>query len=579
MKKNLLYLLLLGSAVSNAQCLKNVESSTNTFFAIKEDNSLWSWAKDSYFSSNMGNGTGVTNTFPNKILTNNTWIKIFSGANKVYAVSANNELWAWGTNVAGSLGNGKKDGLQVYIPEKITANNEWVNMSFGSSHSLALKADGSLWGWGANKYGELGNSSLGDTVITPSRIDNSTDWASIASNTRSNFALKKNGTLWFWGEKSSWIDTAATIINKPIQVGIDTDWKSIQMGYWHTLFIKQDSTLWGIGQNAYGELGESNFRVPVKKPTLIDNTNKWLSAAAGSNHTYAIRKDSTLWGWGSNYSRQLGVPSNTVPYSLEPVQIPGITKATKIVSLREGGGVITQDKYLWVFGDAPGRKESMVTIPAIVDSMCHTDESINNWNFNLSYGTFNYKLCNATIYDNGGATSNYSKNINTTITVYPTIPDSKVHARVRDLKTQQDKDYLTIYSGNSVNSSGYMGKWSGDLSGLDMTFRSTSPDGAITVVFISNNDDITGAGFKLTFTCESGNISELDETKLSDASSAFPNPVNDILYLAEKTEFKIMNQTGQVILYGNDDHVDVSQLELGLYFLMANNKSMKILKY
>jgi alpha-tubulin suppressor-like RCC1 family protein len=147
------------------------------------------------------------------------------------------------------------------IPVRIGADTDWISIEAGGTHSLALKANGTLWAWGQNAFGQLGDNTLVDKS-TPVQIDAAVDWVSVAAGGSHTLALKEDGTLWAWGKNSpsgqlgdnSFIDKKI-----PVQIGADTDWLSIAAGGNHSLALKSDWSLWAWGRNDEGELGNGTF--------------------------------------------------------------------------------------------------------------------------------------------------------------------------------------------------------------------------------------------------------------------------------------------------------------------------------
>ena len=156
------------------------------------------------------------------------------------------ELWTWGSNQYGQIGNGTKTAQAVANPPaQITPTMNWRKISCGYRHTCAIKNDGSLWAWGYNRDGQLGNGTTTDQTA-PIQIGTSTDWKEISCGGTYTLALKTDGTLWAWGtndngQLGNGTTTKETI---PIKIGIDTDWQKISCGYDHSLAIKNDGTLW-----------------------------------------------------------------------------------------------------------------------------------------------------------------------------------------------------------------------------------------------------------------------------------------------------------------------------------------------
>jgi len=236
----------------------------------------------------------------------------FTTVNPIY------NLFAWGTGGNGQLGqsNTTEYSSPVQIP-----GTTWSSISGGvdSNYSLATKTDGTLWSWGSNSYGILGQSDA-TPRSSPRQIPGNT-WSSISAGSQHSLAKKTDNTLWAWGRnpQGQLGQNNRTSYSSPVQIP-GTTWSSISAGS-HSLAIKTDGTLWSWGYNGNGQLGQSNTTYR-SSPVQIPGTT-WTSAVAGSNHSLATKTDGTLWSWGNNGVGRLG-QSDTTPRS-SPVQIPGTT--------------------------------------------------------------------------------------------------------------------------------------------------------------------------------------------------------------------------------------------------------------
>jgi alpha-tubulin suppressor-like RCC1 family protein len=232
----------------------------------------------------------------------------------VSAAEQGNTLWGWGYNKYGQLGDGttvnRDESTRVYYAEG------WRMVSAGAFHTAAIKTDGSLWAWGWNEYGQLGDgTNTGKNVPTPIGIDQ--DWKVVAAGGHHTVAIKNDGSLWAWGENYNGQLGDATWTNRsvPVRVGKANDWKEVTAGGYHTLAIKNDGSLWAWGYNKYGSVGDGTFAGGTindrNRPVQIGSANDWKTVIAGGEHTLALKTDGSLWAWGWNRESQLGDGTKT----------------------------------------------------------------------------------------------------------------------------------------------------------------------------------------------------------------------------------------------------------------------------
>ena len=289
--------------------------------ATKTDGTLWSWGYNLYGQLGQGNRTQYSS--PVQIPGTN-WNYAISNHdtgpnNYTLATKTDGTLWAWGYNYEGQLGQGNR--TQYSSPVQIPGTT-WSSVSANGRQSLATKTDGTLWAWGSNSYGQLGQNNR-TYRSSPVQIPGTT-WSSASGSRESSFATKTDGTLWSWGRDnfgSLGQNNATTNASSPVQIP-GTTWSSVRASDLHILATKTDGTLWAWGFNTNGQLGQNSvttFPNGISSPIQIPG-NTWSSISAGEMCSLATKTDGTLWAWGSN-SGQLG-QNNGTPYS-SPVQIPG----------------------------------------------------------------------------------------------------------------------------------------------------------------------------------------------------------------------------------------------------------------
>jgi len=298
-----------------------VDVSYNHSHGIKSDGTLWGWGTGTY--GQLGNGSASSSySSPIQIGALTTWSDVSAGQYHTLALKTDGTMWGFGLNNQGQLGLGNLD--QKNSPNQIGALTTWAVIAAGGDHSAAIKTDGTLWTWGQGQNGALG---LGNETIysSPKQVGNLTNWASLATDiSRVVLAAKTDGTLWSWGENG---DGQLGLGNRtkyssPKQVGSLTNWLRVSGGLYGSAAVKTDGTLWTWGKNTYGQLGHGNT-TSYSSPKQVGSLTTWSKVDRGSYATYAIKTDGTLWSWGNGGDGSLGL-GNLTSYS-SPKQIGAST--------------------------------------------------------------------------------------------------------------------------------------------------------------------------------------------------------------------------------------------------------------
>ena len=264
------------------------------------------------------------------------------------------QLWSVGTGTYGQTAQGNT--TNISYPVQVGALDDWATLSVGTWPSSvgAIKTDGTLWMWGRNAKGGVGDGTTVDKS-SPVQIGALTTWESIACGNQWAFGIKTDGTLWAWGyNQYSGFLGIGTLVNKssPVQVGGLTTWGAgvLSAGQGHNASVDSSGRLWGWGSGFNGQLlnNQSSSGAARSSPSQIGALTTWAHCAAGASTTHAIKTDGTLWAGGNNGSGRLG--TNNLTFYSSPVQIGALTTWSKIYSGNSFSAALKTDGTLWTWG-------------------------------------------------------------------------------------------------------------------------------------------------------------------------------------------------------------------------------------
>jgi hypothetical protein len=264
------------------------------------------------------------------------------------------ELWTWGFNNVGQLGDNTT--TQRNTPSTTFAGGtNWSQISAGNNHSLALKTDGTLWTWGNNANGQLGDNTITNKLTPITTFAGGTNWKQVSCGRGHSSAIKTDGTLWIWGNNSQaqlGINEGGTTTNRTTPVTTfagGTNWKQVSCGTFYTGAIKTDGTLWTWGRNDIGQLGiNSTLNASTPVTTFAGGTN-WNEVSCGYAFASAIKTDGTLWIWGSNLRAHLGI-NDTIDRLTPVTTFAGGTNWKQVSCGAEFPAAIKTDGTLWIWG-------------------------------------------------------------------------------------------------------------------------------------------------------------------------------------------------------------------------------------
>jgi alpha-tubulin suppressor-like RCC1 family protein len=523
MKKVILLMLIIFGMNMHSQCWIDVATGYTHSLGVKSDGTLWAWGSNFYGTLGQGYASNINITSPIRVGTATNWSKVSVGGKHSVAIKTDGSLWAWGNNQYGQLGDGTN--VNKYAPVQIGASYNWAVIECGFEFTAALKTSGDFNSWGRNDSGQLGNNSTVNTNAPKSIDGPHFDRLSVGYNHCAGIQYLSGGA-WIY----AWGNNAFGQLGRGIgpnvlgitQISLDA-YAGVVCGDGHTLFLKPDGTVIARGKNTSGQLGynsTSNINWAINYMSiseLIPGTAYTMPQGVSSGNGFtAIFKGTKLWTWGNNAQGQLGKGNTTnVNY---PTRMDGFSSWRKVSAKGNSVLAIKQDGTLWAWGD---------------NSLGQLGD---------------------------GTTINRLQPTSIKITpVFASIDPSSIGST------------LTALPSTSLN--GIYGTWSPALNNTvttTYTFTPQASDCAKSVtVTIYVNDPINPNGEELKYGASKANFPSI----LSDFK-VFPNPVRDVLNIETDLDIQsveIYNIQGQKVLSSNQKQINVSDLAAGMYMVQIQD--------
>jgi alpha-tubulin suppressor-like RCC1 family protein len=298
-------------------------------------------------------------------------VAVAGGGDHNLALAADGTVWAWGANYSGQLGIPSVDRYGTATPTQVTGLTDVIAITAGYEHSLALRADGTVWAWGVNTDGTLGTTSADQCgrisnpyacAKSPAQIAGLTSVAAItAGHGYHSLALRDDGTVWAWGRGTEGqlgavpnaVCDLLACARTPVQVPGLTGVTALAAGEYHSLAVRGDGSVWAWGTNVDGELGDGTIAPYYigcgcrPTPAPVTGLTGATAVAAGSYHSAARTADGAIWAWGANFAGQLGGGSTD---SATPVRVPGLGAASTLASGSQSLYAVLADGTLWNWG-------------------------------------------------------------------------------------------------------------------------------------------------------------------------------------------------------------------------------------
>jgi alpha-tubulin suppressor-like RCC1 family protein len=346
----------------------------------------------------LGDGTTTSRPWYVDIGAGNNVVGVAAGYTPKFGhgleVRSDGTVWAWGDNRVGQLGDGTTTGRLA--PVQVTGLTGVTQVAGGCTHSLALRSDGTVWAWGDNRFGTLGRGTITDHEVTPAPVSGLAGVTKIAAGCGFSLALRSDGTVWAWGYNSvgqlgnggtassavpvkitalsqvtgisaGWDSSAAVVaggasvwawggndngqLGDGTLAGRTTPVRVTQIGTVHiaggaaggaveggefAAVLGTDGSVWAWGNDTLGQLGNAPAAAPVTRPVNTIGAGSGITQiSAGLVNMVALKSDGTVLAWGSNQFGQLG--NGTTASVTGPARVTGLTGATQVAAGAEAG--------------------------------------------------------------------------------------------------------------------------------------------------------------------------------------------------------------------------------------------------
>jgi thermitase len=327
----------------NNYTFTNVNSG-HTINAYSASGEVWAWGNNS--NGQLGDSTVLNHSIPEEVVSLSDVKAISGGVQNSMAVLVDGTVWDWGRRKFGYMEDDLT--LEYHAPAQVHGLYNITNIALTDIHNLAQKSDGTVWAWGNNSTGQLGDGT-NITRYTPVQVTGLSGVTNIDAGDHFGLALREDGTVWAWGNnvvgQLGVGTTAGSLI--PVKVRNLNKITAIATKTYHALALKNDGTVWAWGDNQKGQLGDgttNNQSLPIR----VNGLSEIVAVSAGDYFSLALKGDGTVWAWGNNQYGQLG--NGTTINSLVPIPVSGLSGVISISAGFNHAIALKSDGKVWAWG-------------------------------------------------------------------------------------------------------------------------------------------------------------------------------------------------------------------------------------
>jgi alpha-tubulin suppressor-like RCC1 family protein len=328
-------------------------------YAVLADGRVWAWGDD--LEGQIGRaGAWQSRSTPVEVPGIANVVAVAGGGNTGYALQRGGAVWAWGDDSVRELGDSSES--PRHTPTRVHTPGGIAAIAAGMFSAYALRQDGTVWAWGDNAVGQLGISEIIAARGRPRPVQRLTGMVAIAAGASDGYALTRNGTVWAWGDGSLGQLGAAGCAaggpaadrsrcpapGVPVRIRGLTGVTAIAAGANTGYALRRDGTVWAWGDSSFGALGAATKRAFLERPERVVGLQDVDSIGAGSSTGYAVLRDGSVWAWGRGVDGELG--DRVFADSAVPRPVLGLTGARRVV----GGGAMAyaldRQRRIWAWG-------------------------------------------------------------------------------------------------------------------------------------------------------------------------------------------------------------------------------------